>query len=128
MQTESLTAAVHNSVPEMDAARVSQCTLIALDAIAEHLDAEAGEYIANGLPDEAARAIRSGARRSDTTGQFIKLGPFIDKVRTRTELPPEHAEALTYAVAITVAHMLDAERVKKLGQALPKELDRLFQD
>lgn len=128
MQTETLTAVVHNSCPEMDAARVAQCTLIVLDAIAEHLDADTGQRIAAGLPGDAAAALRSGAHRADTTGQAIKLGPFIDKVRSRTELPREQAESLTYAVAIAMGHMLDATYLTLLRDALPKEIDRLFRE
>lgn len=128
MQTETLTAAVHNSCPELDAARVAQCTLITLDAIGEHLDEDSGERVASGLPAEAAGALRSGARRPDTTGENVKIGVFLDKVRTRTELPPEQAESLTYAVAITLAHMLDEPRLTLLHQRLPSEINRLFRD
>ncbi|MGB7755325.1 MAG: DUF2267 domain-containing protein [Salinisphaera sp.] len=128
MQTETLTAAVHNSCPELDAARVAQCTLITLDALGEHLSDDAGARVASGLPEEAAGALRSGARRQDTTGKQVKIAVFLDKVRARTELPPEQADSLTYAVAITLAHMLDEDRLKLLRDQLPWELDRLFQD
>lgn len=128
MQTETLTAAIHNSCPELDATRVAQCTLITLDALGEHLSDEAGARVASGLPHEAAGALRSGARRQDTTGKPVKIGVFLDKVRTRTELPPEQADSLTYAVAITLAHMLDEGRLQLLRDQLPSELDRLFRD
>lgn len=128
MQTETLTAAVHDSCPELNAARVSQCTLIAIDAIAEHLDANTGKRVADGLPDEAGRALRSGASRADTTGQAMKLAPFLDKIRTRTELPREQSDALTYAVAITLSHRLDEKHLDLLREGLPGEIDRLFRD
>ncbi|KEZ79370.1 DUF2267 domain-containing protein [Salinisphaera hydrothermalis] len=128
MQTETLTAAVHNSCPDLDAQRVAQCTLITLDALGEHLSTETGDRVASGLPDDAAGALRSGSRRADTTGESVKIGVFLDKVRTRTELPPEQADSLTYAVAITLAHMLDESRVQLLRDRLPSELDRLFRD
>lgn len=128
MQTDNLTAAVHNSCPEMDAARVAQCTLITLDALGEHLSEDTGTHIAAGLPNDTAAALRSGARRPDTTGEPMKLAAFLDKVRTRTELPPEQADSLTYAVAITLAHGLDANHLKQLRDELPRELDRLFRD
>ncbi|AWN14782.1 DUF2267 domain-containing protein [Salinisphaera sp. LB1] len=128
MQSENLTATVHSSCPELDAARVAQCTLITLDALGEHLSADTGTHIASGLPNEAAAALRSGARRPDTSGEPIKLAEFLDKVRARTELPPEQADSLTYAVAITLAQGLDAARLKQLRDELPWELDRLFRD
>lgn len=128
MQTETLTAAVHDSCPELEAARVSQCTLIAIDAIAEHLDEDTGKQVAEGLPDEAGRALRSGAGRADTTGQTMKLDPFLDKIRMRTELPREQSDALTYAVAITLSRTLGTKYLELLREGLPDEINRLFRD
>lgn len=128
MQTENLTATVHNSCPQLDAAHVAQCTLITLDALGEHLSEDTGARIASGLPNDAGAALRSGAQRPDTTGEPMQIAVFLDKIRARTELPPEQADSLTYAVAITLAHMLDADRLKQLRDELPWELDRLFRD
>ena len=73
MQTDRFIAHVYEGCPQLDPDVAHQSTLIALDALCEHLPKGQTQDMAAQLPDEIADAVIAGGNRAETTDVPVSL-------------------------------------------------------
>ncbi|WP_353221760.1 DUF2267 domain-containing protein [Salinisphaera sp. C84B14] len=128
MQTDRFIARVYEGCPQLDPDVAHQSTLIALDALCEHLPKGQTQDMAAQLPDEIADAVIAGGNRAETTDVPVSLEEFYYKLMFRTELEEADAKMLARSVARTLNHALSEGEAKNTELDLPGELADLLSD